>query len=82
MQKYQDDNDAEKGNAGDGALAEVIVPDPCMWTHEMPHLYRADVEARRGDAIKMARAELARRTDGLEAKILAEAADRAAKGQP
>ena len=51
---------------------------------ELCSLVRRDAarEARRGDAIKMARAELARRTDGLEAKILAEAADRAAKGQP
>lgn len=25
--------------------AEAIVTDPCMWTSEMPHIYRVDVEA-------------------------------------
>ena len=36
---------------GDGhsGQVETIVPDPCMWTPEMPHLYQADVEARRGE---------------------------------
>jgi hypothetical protein len=32
-------------------LAEAIVPDPCIWTDELPHLYRADIEARKGDRI-------------------------------
>ena len=27
------------------ARAEVVVPDPCMWSAEMPHLYQVDVEA-------------------------------------
>ena len=30
---------------------EAIIPDPCMWTPKMPHLYQADVEARRGNEI-------------------------------
>src|SRR5215813_1945525 len=34
-----------------GETAEAIVPDPCMWTPEMPHLYQADVEALRGSEI-------------------------------
>lgn len=36
---------------GSGKQAEAIVPDPCMWTPDLPHLYQADVEARRGDEI-------------------------------
>ena len=32
-------------------LAEAIVPDPCVWSPELPHLYQADVEARQGDRI-------------------------------
>src|SRR3954452_22850399 len=34
---------------GKGVQLETIVPDPCMWTPEMPHLYQADVEAKQGD---------------------------------
>jgi hypothetical protein len=38
--------------AGDtNTAAEAIVPDPCMWTPEMPHLYQADVEALRGNEV-------------------------------
>jgi hypothetical protein len=35
----------------DGAQVEAVVPDPCMWTSEMPHLYQADVEARQRDQL-------------------------------
>lgn len=31
--------------------AEAVVPDPCMWSAEMPHLYRVDVEAVQGDTV-------------------------------
>ena len=31
-----------------GVQVETVVSDPCMWTAEMPHLYQADIEARRG----------------------------------
>jgi hypothetical protein len=31
--------------------AEAIVPDPCMWTPELPHVYQADVEARQGERL-------------------------------
>jgi beta-galactosidase/beta-glucuronidase len=34
---------------GTSAHVETLVPDPCMWTPEMPHLYQADVEAWQGD---------------------------------
>jgi hypothetical protein len=38
--------------AGNATLtAEAIVPDPCMWTPEMPHLYQADLEAVSGGEI-------------------------------
>jgi hypothetical protein len=32
-------------------LAEAIVPDPCVWSPELPHLYEVDVEARQGDRV-------------------------------
>jgi hypothetical protein len=31
--------------------AEAIVPDPCMWTDELPHLYRVDIEAVQADRV-------------------------------
>jgi hypothetical protein len=40
-----------KTGGSSAAGAEAIVPDPCMWTPEMPHLYQADVEAIRGNEI-------------------------------
>jgi hypothetical protein len=36
---------------GQGGQIETLVPDPCMWTHEMPHLYQADVEAWQADQL-------------------------------
>src|SRR4051794_15209058 len=38
------------GNSS-GKQIETVVSDPCMWTPEMPHLYQADVEARRDDQL-------------------------------
>src|SRR5689334_4497751 len=32
-------------------VAEAIVTDPCMWTSEMPHLYRVDAEAVEGGKV-------------------------------
>ena len=32
-------------------LAEAIVPDPCVWSPELPHLYQADIEARQGERV-------------------------------
>lgn len=40
----------DSGNVNFGQ-AEAVVPDPCMWTPEMPHLYQADVEARHGEEL-------------------------------
>ena len=34
---------------GRSLLAEAVVPEPCFWTPELPHVYRADVELRHGD---------------------------------
>ncbi len=36
---------------GESNRIETVVPDPCMWTPELPHLYLADIEARTGDEI-------------------------------
>ncbi len=36
--------------AGQASAAEAIVTDPCAWSPELPHLYRVEVEAIRGDA--------------------------------
>src|SRR5688500_12556630 len=32
-------------------LAHAIVPDPCVWSAELPHVYQADVEAWQGDRL-------------------------------
>lgn len=32
-------------------LAEAIVPDPCFWSGDLPFLYQANVELRRGDEL-------------------------------
>ena len=32
-------------------LAEAIVPDPCVWSPDLPHLYQVDVEAWQGDRL-------------------------------
>ncbi len=32
-------------------LAEAIVPDPCFWNPELPFLYRAEIQLRRGDSL-------------------------------
>lgn len=39
--------------AGQGAdvIAEAVVPDPCTWSEELPHLYHVDVEARQGERV-------------------------------
>jgi hypothetical protein len=37
---------ADRG-PGTSLLAEAVVPEPCFWTPEMPHVYRAEVELRR-----------------------------------
>src|SRR3954469_14668801 len=34
-----------------GIQVETVVPDPCMWTPEMPHLYQADIEARQNEQL-------------------------------
>ncbi len=31
--------------------AEAYVPDPCVWSPELPHVYHADVEARQGERV-------------------------------
>jgi beta-galactosidase/beta-glucuronidase len=33
------------------ATAEVCVPDPCVWTEEVPHMYQVDLEARQGNKL-------------------------------
>ena len=37
--------------AGPTLLAEALVPEPCFWTPEMPHLYQATLELRRGEQV-------------------------------
>lgn len=32
-------------------MAEAVVTDPCMWTPEMPHVYRVELQALDGDAV-------------------------------
>ena len=38
-------------DAGKPGLIEALVPDPCTWSPELPHLYQADVEARQGQRV-------------------------------
>jgi hypothetical protein len=38
---------ADRG-PGVSLLAEAVIPDPCFWTPDLPHLYRVRVELRRG----------------------------------
>jgi hypothetical protein len=40
-----------RATATDPLTAEAIVPDPCVWSSELPHLYQADVEARQGERV-------------------------------
>jgi hypothetical protein len=40
-----------RAKSGDAALIEAVVPDPCVWTPELPHVYQIDVEARQGGRI-------------------------------
>jgi hypothetical protein len=42
--------------AGEAPLAEAYVPEPCFWTPEMPHVYRAQVQLSR-DGRVLAKAE-------------------------
>jgi beta-galactosidase/beta-glucuronidase len=37
--------------AGQESAVEAIVTDPCSWSPELPHLYRVEVEAIRGDTV-------------------------------
>jgi hypothetical protein len=40
-------------------VAEAVVPDPCTWSPEVPHVYRVDVTARRsGDVVAEYRGEI------------------------
>jgi hypothetical protein len=32
-------------------VAEAVVPDPCLWSLELPHLYEADIEAVRAERL-------------------------------
>jgi beta-galactosidase/beta-glucuronidase len=34
-----------KTKARNRPTAEAVVPDPCLWSPELPHIYRAEVEA-------------------------------------
>jgi beta-galactosidase/beta-glucuronidase len=35
--------------AADVVQAEAVVPDPCLWSPELPHLYQVDVQALEGE---------------------------------
>lgn len=32
-------------------VAEAVITDPCMWTPEMPHVYRVELQAMDGDKV-------------------------------
>jgi hypothetical protein len=31
--------------------AEAVIPDPCAWSPELPHMYQVQIEARRGERV-------------------------------
>lgn len=35
----------------DVGIAEAVVPDPCLWSAELPHLYHVEIEAREGSEV-------------------------------
>jgi hypothetical protein len=37
--------------AGQPASVEALITEPCLWSAEMPHLYRIDVIAKQGDRV-------------------------------
>jgi hypothetical protein len=37
--------------SADSPTAEVVIPDPCVWSPVLPHLYQADVQARQGERV-------------------------------
>jgi len=51
---------------GSAPLAAATVPEPCFWTPDMPHLYRASVELRRGgEVLARATRDIGLRTLGV-----------------
>ncbi len=38
-------------DAGQPGLIEALVPDPCTWSPELPHVYHVDVKARNGERV-------------------------------
>jgi hypothetical protein len=38
-------------DTGQVGEALALVPDPCTWSPELPHVYQVDVEARAGDRV-------------------------------
>jgi len=36
---------------GESLLAAGLVPEPCLWTPEMPHVYETEIELRRGSQV-------------------------------
>lgn len=48
--------DLGAAEAGGSMLAEAILPDPCFWSTDLPAVYRATIELRRGNSV-IARAE-------------------------
>jgi hypothetical protein len=33
------------------SVAEAIIPDPCQWSRELPHVYHVNIAARRGEQL-------------------------------
>lgn len=56
----------------DALLAEAIVPDPCYWTPELPHVYQVRVELHRGaELVQVAERVLGIRPLGVHGSRLA-----------
>jgi hypothetical protein len=62
---------------GDSLVAEAIVPEPCFWTPEMPHVYQLDVQLQQGDQVlASAQRLLGIRTLGAQGKKMVYAGKR------
>jgi hypothetical protein len=38
-------------DTGKPGEVQALIPDPCTWSPDLPHLYQADVEARQGERV-------------------------------
>lgn len=61
----------EDGERSQTLLAEIVIPDPCFWTPELPFIYRVQLQLRRGtDIVETAERLVAIRRLGVRGRDL------------